>query len=306
MKRLLTKVAPYLFVALAVLAALFAVSRNAGPVRSALEHLGIVVVLVAIVFAVLAGITTYLSWRTLLLGMGAPASIRDTARVFFVSQLGKYLPGSVWPVVAQMEYGRRNNISRPTMLAANVFTIVINLAVGLMVAACTLPFSGRGALGEFWWTFLFLPPLVALLHPAVLPTLLNWALRRIGRAQVEATLPMRAIGLAAILSLGSWGLYGLHLYTLVGGLGIHGWATAAASVGGFALAVCAGILFIPAPAGAGVRDAVLIAALAASMTGGTALAIGLVSRVLLVAVDLLLALAVTVLARRRAPTRSVI
>ena len=59
-------------------------------------------------------------WYSLLLGLGTSASpdhgdrepsadaeSLDAAGVFFVSQLGKYLPGSVWPVLAQMQFGVR-------------------------------------------------------------------------------------------------------------------------------------------------------------------------------------------------------
>jgi uncharacterized membrane protein YbhN (UPF0104 family) len=96
---------------------------------------------------------------------------------------------------------------------------------------------------------------------------------------------VRATGWALL----SWLFFGLHLLALVNGVGVHGWHVAAASIGGFALAVSAGILFIPAPAGAGVRDAVLIAALGAVLGSGTAVAVGLVSRVVLIVVDLMLA-----------------
>jgi uncharacterized membrane protein YbhN (UPF0104 family) len=69
----------------------------------------------------------------------------------------------------------------------------------------------------------------------------------------------------------------------------------AATIGGFALAVCVGIPVVPAPAGAGIRDVVLIATLGVWMTGAQALGIGLVSRVLMIVVDLLMtALAVLV------------
>jgi hypothetical protein len=56
-----------------------------------------------------------------------------------------------------------------------------------------------------------------------------------------------------------------------------------------ALAVAAGILFIPAPAGAGLRELVLVLVLKGDLGAGGALALVVASRVLLVIADVVLA-----------------
>jgi hypothetical protein len=38
--------------------------------------------------------------------------VPGTARILFLGQLGKYLPGSVWPVLAQMELGKTYRVPR--------------------------------------------------------------------------------------------------------------------------------------------------------------------------------------------------
>jgi hypothetical protein len=40
-------------------------------------------------------------WQTILADLGSRLRLTVAARIFFVGQLGKYLPGSVWPVVMQ-------------------------------------------------------------------------------------------------------------------------------------------------------------------------------------------------------------
>jgi uncharacterized membrane protein YbhN (UPF0104 family) len=56
-----------------------------------------------------------------------------------------------------------------------------------------------------------------------------------------------------------------------------------------ALAVAGGVLFIPAPAGAGVRDVILGLVLRSQLTSAQALAVVIASRVILVVADLGLA-----------------
>ena len=230
-----------------------------------------------------------LLWRAVLLGLGAPAEVPTACRVFFISQLGKYLPGSVWPVVSQMEFGRRQGIARRTMLAANVITLALSLTVGLILAAALLPFSSPNALGRFWWTFLLLPPLIACVHPRALPALLDRVFQLIKREPLNERLTGRSVVSALLWGALSWVLLGLHLYVITHALGAHGVQGLAAAVGGMAFAVAIGVIFIPAPAGAGIRDVALVATLSSGLGATDALAAALTSRVLLVLADLALA-----------------
>ncbi|MFZ2015906.1 MAG: hypothetical protein WAV00_18985, partial [Nocardioides sp.] len=58
------------------------------------------------VFALLGTVALLGLWRALLRGLGTVPPLGDAWPVFYVSQLGKYLPGLLWPAVAQMEAGR--------------------------------------------------------------------------------------------------------------------------------------------------------------------------------------------------------
>jgi hypothetical protein len=68
---------------------------------------------------VLAGLfTSFLGWRAVLADYGGRLPLAGGLRVFFLSQLGKYLPGSIWPAVAQMELGREYKVPRRVSAAA--------------------------------------------------------------------------------------------------------------------------------------------------------------------------------------------
>ena len=96
---------------------------------------------------------------------------------------------------------------------------------------------------------------------------------------------------ATALGFAVWLVMGLHVLTLVSALGPSGPVVAGAAIGGMGLAWAAGLIFIPAPAGAGVRDAVLVATLAPLVGTTSAFAVALASRVLLLMADVVLALA---------------
>jgi len=283
------KVLPIAVGIIALVAAVVLVVRGRHQLADSIRQLGWPIVVLSFALGVGGTFFIALLWRAVLCGLGALTEFRASCGMFFVSQLGKYLPGSVWPVVSQMEFGRRNGIARRTMLAANVITLALNLIVALVLAAVLLPFSSPDALQRFWWTFLLLPPLAACIHPRALPALIDRVFRLVKREPLNERLSGRSVGVAVLWSVLSWLLLGLHLYVIIHALGAHGAAGLAAAIGGTAFAVAVGIAVIPAPAGAGIRDAVLVAVLAGTIGAADALAAALASRILLILADVALA-----------------
>lgn len=282
---------PALIGVVAVAIAVVVVVRNRHQLHDSVHRLGWLTVLESLALGIAGVFVLVFLWRSVLRGLGVETELPAASHVFFLSQLGKYLPGSVWPVVSQMEFGRRRGIARRTMLAANVITLAISLAVALVIAAVLLPLSSPAALHRFWWTFLLLPPLLACLHPRAIPAMLDLLFRLLRREPVGQRLTGRSVVEAVAWAIVSWLFLGLHLFVIIRGLGATGTDSLAAAIGGAAFAVAVGVAFIPAPAGAGVRDAVLVLTLTPSIGSTSALAAALASRVLLVVADLVLAAA---------------
>lgn len=237
-------------------------------------------------------------WRSLLAGVGSWLPVRAAVGVFYVGQLGKYLPGSVWPVLAQAELGRDHAVPARASFAAIALFMWTHLLTGVAVAAVALPFAGVAP-----WPALFLVvPALALLAPPLLARVLALGLRLARRQPLAATPDARAMVRAVGWTLVMWGCYGAHLAAAVAALG--GSVTLPLAVGAFALAWCAGFVFVIAPAGAGVREAVLVGLLLPTLATGPALAATLLSRLLVTAGDViwgLVGLAVSRGSRRGGP-----
>jgi hypothetical protein len=275
--------------AVAVGAAAYALYRDRHDFATTFDRIGPGAVVASVAFGVLGVGATFPMWREMLKALGVSLPWGDGGRVFFVTQIGKYLPGSVWPAFMQMEAGRRRGATRATMLWANLSALILNCAVGLSVACVLLPIYDRHAFDHYWWVLLALPALVAPLHPRVLPMVMDAALRLLRqparRERVDPRAELRAVG----WSLLSWAGFGGHLAVLVVATGRSSADAVALSVGAMALAVPLGVLVIPAPAGAGIREVVLVLVLGSLMSTGQALAVAVGSRAILVLCDLLLA-----------------
>jgi hypothetical protein len=240
------------------------------------------------VVTVLAVGTTVLSWRALLAGFGARLPLRAAVRIFFVGQIGKYIPGSVWPVLAQMELSRDYGVSRPKAASASLVVLALAVPSGGLAAAATLPFVSAKALASYWWALVAVPVFAVGLCPPVLSRALGLAFRLLRRPPLDEPLTLRPIAAGSGWLLVSFCWYGLATWLLVRDLDpqVAGARLVALSVGAYALAWTAGFLVLVLPAGAGVREAVLVLALAPAVASGPATLVALVARLLATIADL--------------------
>ncbi len=238
--------------------------------------------------AVLAGIfATFRSWRAVLADLGFPLPQAAGMRVFFLGQLGKYLPGSVWPVVAQMELGRDYGVAERSAAASAAVAMLLSVGTGLLVAVPTVPLLGHEALASSWWILVALPLALAALAPPVLNRLLALALRLTRRAPLPRSLTLRGVVRSAGWAIAAWAAFGVQVWVLAGQLGAgHGPALLLESTGAFAVAWCAGFLLVVVPAGAGVREAGLIVLLGLVVSTASATVVAVLSRLLFVVGDL--------------------
>ena len=278
------------FLALAVVLLAVALRQNGAEARAALQSVGLLSA-AGSGGAVLVGLlASALVWRALLAELGTRLPARAALQVFFLGQLGKYIPGSVFAVAAQMELGRDHGAPRSRVGTAGVLFLGVLVAAGLLTAAVVLPFTSPRALRDYGWVLLLLPVGLAALAPPVLTRLVDRLLRLLRRTPLERPLSARGVGAAVGWALVMWAAYGAHLWLLVRPQG-DGSAPDAGrdlllATGAYALAWTAGLLFVVAPAGAGVREVALVAALAPVLDRPAALAVAVLSRVLMTLGDL--------------------
>jgi len=233
---------------------------------------------------------SFLLWRGTLGTLGSTLPLRPAARLFFVTQLGKYLPGAVWPVLAQMRMGREHGVPRQRMGLAFLLTLGVTTLVGVLLGAAALPALLRAEGRVVLLGLLAVPVLLVLLVPRVLNALLDRALRLLRRPGLGVPLAGRDVSRGVGVAVLFWLLYSGHVWLLAVGLGADPLETFPVALGGFAIAFSLGPLLVVLPAGAGVREAVLVVMLAGVLSTPDATAVALTSRALLILTDGLLAL----------------
>ncbi|HEU5473261.1 MAG TPA: lysylphosphatidylglycerol synthase domain-containing protein [Actinophytocola sp.] len=255
-------------------------------------------VLVSFLLVLAAVLLGPFMWQTVLRDLGTASRTRDASMIFLVGQLGKYVPGSVWSFLVQMELAKAAGITRVRALTASVVATGIGIVASLLSGFLALPVllvEHR----EYLWLFVLLPAGLVLLHPRPLTWLVSRGLRLLRRPPLPHPLTPGAIARTLGLGLATFVLLGLHLWLLADALGSPGMRGLMLCTGAMALAMTAGLLAFFLPSGIGAREVVLVAALASVLPAGTAIALAVVSRVMFTVADLASAGVATLLARPR-------
>jgi uncharacterized membrane protein YbhN (UPF0104 family) len=267
------------FLAVALLLIGLWINDRSAQLGDAFQRTGVAAVVLSTLAALAGLLASSLCWRALLAALGNPMPMRLSLHVFFVGQIGKYLPGNVFAVAAQAELARDHGVPRTRIVTAGLVFLGVLTATGLLVAAAVLPFASPHVLRTYGWVLVGLPIGLAVLTPPVLDRLVRFALRALRRPLPDRPLDGRQVLASVGWALVMWGCYGLHLMPLVlaqpHDAGKH---LLLVSTGGYALAWTAGFLFVVAPAGAGVREAILVLALAGIARQPEATAVALLSR----------------------------
>jgi hypothetical protein len=263
-------------------------------VGQALTAIGLGGVLLSVLPTTVAVIATSMCWRVWLGTFGVRPPTVVSAKLFFVTQAGKYLPGSVWPFLAQAALSRTVGLGRAAVFTATGLFLMTHIATGVAAGALTV---GPAALDRAWLVAAALACAFAL-TPPVQRAVLRLARRVRPSFQVPPGLTWRRTGVATLAMAVAWAGYGTATYALAAPLGASP-ADLWLITGAYGLAWVVGFLVVAAPAGAGAREVVLIALLTPVVGGAGAIAVAVLSRVVVTAVDLALgAASVEVLSRR--------
>jgi hypothetical protein len=83
-------------------------------------------------------LATYLllieTWRRILMAWGERLDFPSAARIWFVSNLGKYVPGKIWQIDAMGVMAQQRNVAPAAAAGSAIVSTVVNVATGLAVA----------------------------------------------------------------------------------------------------------------------------------------------------------------------------
>ncbi len=233
---------------------------------------------------ILAGVAMYvqlIAWRVLIKTLtGREMPPVPSARLFLDSQMARYTPGKVGLPVVRIGGAAEIGVSPQIMGAALVIEIISWTASGSLVGATVLALVPRAAhvtsaISYGIWVLVLGSFASLLLSLSVDRSRYPERVRRfLFSAGSGPLLPWR-LPLAHVLHFLVWIGSGALIGVSVGADVAHSLIAG----GLLCLAIVAGFLAFLAPAGAGVREAVLAAGLAPVLGASTSLAVGILARI---------------------------
>jgi hypothetical protein len=222
-------------------------------------------------------IATYLilieAWRATLRVWSQSLPFAAAVRIWFVSNLGKYVPGKVWQIAAMGALAQKSGVSATAAIGSSLLVNLVSILAGFAVIAVTA--AGRiGAVvgaemtggGERTAQLMIVGVAIAgaialVLAPVVVPRLVALAGRLTGRELAIPRVPPRAVWVAAVSTVASWLLYGIAFFLFAHGITPRATGNASSYIAVYTGSYLAGYLALFAPGGVGVREAVVVIAM---------------------------------------------
>ncbi len=251
-----------------------------------LDYLALIIAFLLVLLA--AAFYAYL-WKLILVRLGNPLSYRKSFRIFFLSQLGRYIPGKIWGILGLVYLSGREGISQAISGASIILQLMLQVVSGVMLFILTLPFWREIPVLVGLYPVLFLFPLgLLLLHPTFLRRGFDFALRLVGQKPVDLNWGYGYL-LGQLALWGSfWVIQGLASYHLIKAIS-NSPPPFPVVTGIFAIAWVVGFVSLLTPSGLGVVEGTLTLLLSFYLPLYVAIIIALLTRLLRTAGDLVCA-----------------
>lgn len=204
-------------------------------------------------------------WTFHLRDWGHHLAFVPAARMWFISNLGRYIPGKVWGLGALAVMSERRGLPAVAAIGSSILVMLVGMVAGLGVVF----FTGAGVADAVLRENGVVPPRGAVpiivglgiaglvIAPMMLPALAGIAGRLTGKAPVLPTLPATSVWIVAAASGLSWLLYGIAFqFFTIGVLGTSAGGPGA-YIAVYTASYLAGLLSL-IPGGLVVREAALV------------------------------------------------
>lgn len=246
----------------------------------------ILIILVGSIFYALANIFLVLAWLWLVDWLAnSKTSLRTALKIYGRTQITKYIPGNVLHYPSRHLLGIQSGLTHNALLGAAFFEVV-----GLFVSASILSLLAilvqRNQVIPLQWVLVALG--LSLFSPFVVHTALSRLpyLKKIGVLKKSVLEIYTGLASTWLLYLTFFSVAGMILWIIAGGVDHSGFRLPFhIALYAYAVSWLAGTITPGAPAGAGVREAILILLLSRYIGEPASIAVALITRIVTILGD---------------------
>ena len=239
-------------------------------------------------------------WVTMIVARSHNVRHRNAMAWYFTGQLGKYVPGGIWPIVGRAELAVRNGIPRLDAYASTGLSLVTTY----VAAVVTIGIGAAATTGHRLIAVLIAIGLVlafaAFSQPSLRAVIIRFA-TRVSPSASSLTDPKRLARLT-VVHIPAWILMSLSTSVTATAFGVK--ISIADMLFITTTSWLAGFVVVGVPGGIGVREAVFTSLAGGIIGTPMAVSLALMSRVVFIAVDLTGALVSSVISRLNKSAKS--
>ena len=219
-------------------------------------------------------------WQRLLGEIGAKLKLGESFRIWFSSQLGKYIPGKVWASLGRIYLCQQVGISKRISLTSIIFEYgLITVSAFIFGMPLLIFWTDKEIVNRFLPICYLIPVALLMLHPKIFEKIANFILIKFKKNPIALNFSyIRMLGFV-VFYVFAWIIMGLAFYYFINSIYVIDFTYYPVLAGILALSILAGFLCFFVPAGLGVREGVLTGLLSIYLPLEIAIVIAIGSRI---------------------------
>lgn len=219
-------------------------------------------------------------WRLILKRLNISLSFLKGLRIFFYSELGKYLPGKIWAWAGRLYFCEKIGIPNSKTFVSMVLELALTVISGIFIFLISLLFSSRFRMDINPFLLIVVAILIiTVIHPKILVRIINVFLRLLKKQPIKIDLDFSQILIMTAYYCIIWFCFGIAFYFLINSVTFITPSKIPIITGSFAISSTIGVMALFAPAGLGVREGILAVLLNNFFPISLAILISLLSRI---------------------------
>lgn len=209
-------------------------------------------------------------------------------KVFFSSQLGRYIPGKIWTFIGRFILCKNNNISKSVITESIIYEIGMSFFAASIISGFILILNKTLHYTAEWLCYGIITICIfSVLGLKFFPNLLNWFLLKTGKKTIKTEISYRILLFYFFLNILLWFFMGYGIYFLARSVIFIPFNISVVFPGFFCIAWLGGFLSFLTPSGIGVREGILVYFLSQFISPSNAIIVAVFSRIWLTLAEFL-------------------
>jgi len=203
-------------------------------------------------------------WLSLLKKIGSKIPFWKMFKIWFISNLGKYLPGKVWTVLGMIFLLEKEGVSKRKGLTTAIIGQALSVLSALLLSFILLGYSlydqmfSKNPIVFILILFFSIVVFLIIAYPKLLEMVINLGLGISKKERISLELKSGELFLYLLFYILSWFLFGLAFMVFIKSIIPVSWNLYFSLTGAFAFSLTLGFLAVFVPGGLGVREGILV------------------------------------------------